>query len=174
MTIDQEKTIEALRISIQMEIDGKAFYIKSSEESRNEPGKKLFTRLAEEEDIHRRIFLSIFNSISNKKGWPKTDFQPDKGQGLRTLFMEAIEQTRTNPQKMDTELDAVVKARQMETKTYDYYTARSRETSEAAEKEFYNLLAMQEQGHNLILADYFEYLNNPAGFFVNKEHPHLD
>jgi rubrerythrin len=174
MTFEQDKTIEALRISIQMEIDGKAFYIKSSEDSRNEPGKKLFARLAEEEDIHRRIFLSIFDSMSNKKGWPQTHFQPDKEQGLRTLFIEAIEQTRTNLQTIDTELDAVIRARQMETNTYDYYTARSGETSVAAEKEFYHLLAMQEQGHNLILADYFEYLNNPAGFFVNKEHPHLD
>ena len=43
-----------------------------------------------------------------------------------------------------------------------------------AEKEYYEAVAAQEREHHRVLADYQEFLKNPAGFFVKKEHPSLD
>jgi rubrerythrin len=174
MPSEQKKTIDALKISIQMEIDGKDFYTKASQKSNNNLGKKLLTQLATEEDTHRMVFTNIYNSIQREKGWPKIDFEPDGGQLLRTVFSRAMEKTGIESKKLSTELDTVIAARQMETRTYDYYILQSQKASEAAEKEFYELVASQEQEHNLILADYYEYLQNPAGWFVKKEHPSLD
>ncbi|MCK5576747.1 MAG: hypothetical protein KAI14_00375, partial [Dehalococcoidales bacterium] len=48
------RIIQALKIAIQMEIDGKAYYLKASQESSNELGKKLLESLATEEDTHRQ------------------------------------------------------------------------------------------------------------------------
>jgi len=62
----------------------------------------------------------------------------------------------------------------MEGRTYDFYTQQGQLASEPAEKELYRKLAAQEQAHNLALADYYEYLKNPAGWFVKKEHPSLE
>ena len=56
MTTGQEVTLQALRQAVQMEIDGKAFYLKASQQSRHEMGRRLLARLAEEEDFHRRKF----------------------------------------------------------------------------------------------------------------------
>jgi rubrerythrin len=53
MVTEQNKTLEALQIAIQMEIDGKEYYLKASQESSNELGKKLLQALAAEEDTHR-------------------------------------------------------------------------------------------------------------------------
>ena len=63
MVTEQDKTLEALQIAIQMEIDGKEYYLKASQESSNELGKKLLQSLAAEEDIHRQKFEEIFNAI---------------------------------------------------------------------------------------------------------------
>jgi rubrerythrin len=71
-------------------------------------------------------------------------------------------------------LEAVQTAREMESKTYDYYQGQLRLATTSAEREFYERLSAQEQQHSLVLADYYEYLHNPAGWFVKKEHPHLD
>ena len=174
MTNEQDKTVEALETAIKMEIDGKNFYIKAAQDSINEPGKKLLAQLAEEEDIHRRVFIKIFDSIRQKQGWPIVDFKPDGGQGIKTVFAEAIENTEIDRRHLTSELDTITTARQMEGRTYDYYIRRSQAASESAEKEFYGMLATQEQAHNLALADYYEYLQNPAGWFVNKEHPSLE
>jgi len=103
MTSEQDKTLAVLQMAIQMEIDGKAFYLKASQESSNELGKKLLQSLAAEEDIHQQKFKEIFNAILNKQGWPVTDFQPQKGKGLRTIFARAIEETGSSVKTPTTE-----------------------------------------------------------------------
>ena len=67
MATEQNKILEALQIVIQMEIDGKDYYLKASQESSNELGRQLLQSLAAEEDIHRQKFEEIYNAIRNKK-----------------------------------------------------------------------------------------------------------
>ena len=90
MEAEQDKTLQALQVAIQMEIDGKEFYLKASRESGNELGKKLLESLAGEEDIHRQNFEDIYRALKEKKGWPETGFTPDGGKSLRTLFATAV------------------------------------------------------------------------------------
>jgi rubrerythrin len=169
---EQQTTVDALKTALQMEIEGKEFYQRAAHDSRDELGKKLLNALAGEEDIHRLVFLRIFESIRARKGWPATDLQPDGGQHLRTIL--ASGGGLTPPKTVDNELAAVATARTMEGKTYDFYQSRRQQASDPVEKEFYEKLASQEQQHTLLLTDYHEYLVNPAGWFVNKEHPSLD
>lgn len=174
MVDEQDKTLEALQIAIQMEVDGKEFYLKASQESSNELGKKLLQSLAAEEDIHRQKFSEIYNSISSKKDWPETHFQPDGGRRLRTIFAQAIEKGSKDVKALNTELDAVQTAMEMENKTHDFYKGQGRITNYDAERAFYETLAAEEREHHLVLLDYFEYLKDPAAWFVKKEHPLLD
>ena len=174
METEQGKTLEALQTAIQMEIDGKEFYLKASHESSNELGEKLLQTLATEEDYHRMKFEEIYNSIQNEQGWPKTDFQPDRGQKLRTIFARETEQISSDLKFIPTELDAVQKAMDMENETYDFYKNRSAIATYDAEKSFYETVAAEEKEHHMILLDYYEYLKDPTGWFVQKEHPSLD
>jgi len=174
MATEQDKTVAGLQIAIQMEIDGQEFYLKAAKESTNDLGKKLLERLAVEEDIHRQKFEKIYEAIRNEKGWPLVDFQPDGGKTLRTVFARALEDTGTKRKALATELAAVKTAREMEAKTYDFYKSQSKKATYDAEREYYETLAGEEQEHSLILSDYYEYLQNPAGWFVKKEHPSLD
>jgi hypothetical protein len=48
---EQERTISALKITIQMEIEGKSFYLKSAETSSNKAGKQFFIQLEEEKTL---------------------------------------------------------------------------------------------------------------------------
>ncbi|MFC1909660.1 ferritin family protein, partial [Chloroflexota bacterium] len=161
--------------AIQMETDGKEFYLKTSEASGNELGKKLLQKLADEEDVHRKNFKEIYDNIQNKKAWPKMDYQPDGSKELKTVFSQAIKEMDTAHQKVAvTELNAVEEAMVMENKTYDFYSARGKNAAYDAETEFYNALASQERMHHQVLLDYFEYLKDPAAWFVEKEHPSLD
>ena len=174
MEIEQDRTVQALQKAIKMEIDGKEFYLKASRESSNELGKKLLESLAAEEDVHRQNFEKIYNSIRIKQGWPGTDFQPDGGKRLRTIFAEAVEEAGAGINVSATELDAVKTAMEMENKTYDYYKAQGQAATYGTERDFYQALAAEEREHHLVLLDYYEYLSDPAGWFVQKEHPSLD
>ena len=174
MTDEQDRTLEALRIAIQMEIDGKEYYLKASQESNNELGKKLLQSLAAEEDIHRQKFEGIYSTIREKNSWPSTDFQPDGGRTLRTIFARATEEGGSSIKATTTELDVVKTAMDMENKTYDFYIKQGKSTTYDAARDFYNTVAAEEREHHLILLDYYEYLKDPAGWFVTKEHPSLD
>ena len=174
MEIEQDRTLQALQVAIKMEIDGKEFYLKASRESSSELGRKLLESLAAEEDVHRQNFEKIYNSIRIKQGWPGTDFQPDGGKRLRTIFAEAMEKTGAGIDVPTTELNAVKTAMDMENKTGDYYQAQSKAATYDTERDFYQALVAEEREHYLILLDYYEYLSDPAGWFVRQEHPSLD
>jgi rubrerythrin len=174
MVSEKEKTLEGLRVAVQMEIDGKEFYLKASRESRNEMGQKLLESLAAEEDLHRQKFEQIYQSLQQKKSWPSVNLEPTRSQHLKTLFAQQVEKLGTTVTALATELDAVDTAMDMENKSYDFYKARSRAATFAAEKDFYEAVATEETVHHQILRDYYEYLKDPAQWFAQKEHPSLD
>ncbi len=174
METEQNKTLEALQIAIQMEIDGKEYYLKASQDSSNELGKKLLQSLATEEDTHRQKFREIYRAIRSQRAWPTTDFQPDGGKRLRTIFARETEEMDSNIKSLATEFDAVQTAMNMENKTHDFYKSQGENATYDVQRDFYETLAAEEREHNLILLDYHEYLRDPAGWFVKKEHPSLD
>ncbi len=174
MTTEQAKTLEALKIAIQMEIDGKQYYLKASRESGNALGKKLLRKLASEEDSHLQKFKHIYEAISKRAAWPAIDFQPDGGKRLRTIFARATKEITSKAKAPATEFDAIQTAMDMESKTYDFYKLQGEKAVHGAEKDFYHAVAAEEREHHLILLDYYEYLSDPAGWFVKTEHPSLD
>ncbi|HUV45206.1 MAG TPA: ferritin family protein [Dehalococcoidales bacterium] len=173
MEIEQDQTLNALQTAIQMEIDGKEYYLEASRKSSNKLGRELLQTLAAEEDLHRQKFQSIFDTIRNKKEWPTVDFQPEGGTLLRTILARA-EGTDSSIKASATELDAVQTAIDMESKTYDFYKSQGSDARYGAERDFYEALAAEEREHQLVLLDYHEYLRDPAAWFVNKERPSLD
>jgi rubrerythrin len=174
MPDEQKETLKALETALQMEIDGKEFYLKASDASKNKLGKDLLKKLAAEEDIHRTVFQGIYDSIKSKRGWPDMKYRGDGGQGLRTIFAVALENMKKHTPALKEELDAVKTGMDLENKTLDFYNARSKKTTLEAEKQLYDALAMQESEHHRVLLDYYEFLKNPAGWYVQKEHTSVD
>jgi rubrerythrin len=166
---EQELTIVALKSAIQMEIEGKEFYLKMSGISGEITGRKLFQSLAAEEDRHRQKFETIFQSIASQKGWPDILVEPH-ADSLTTVFAVASQRA----QFTRTELEAVQTAMEMENKTRDFYLARSEKAEYPAEKLYYTSLAKEERIHHNLLQDYFEYMQNPAQYFTVKEKHSLD
>ena len=174
MENEQAKTIEALQYAIQMEIDGKEYYQKASQESGNRLGKELFQWLAAEEDKHRQRFEEIYRAIKNKEAWPESDVQPGRGERLGTLFSKAVETADSDVKDVPAELHAIDKAMDMENKTHSFYKLQGEKAAYGTEKKFYESLAAEERGHYLALVDYREYLIDPAGWFRKAEHHSLD
>jgi rubrerythrin len=169
MSTEQGLTVEAVKKAIQMEIDGKEYYLKASGASRNDAGRRLFASLASEEDIHRQKFEEIFRAIQAKQAWPEIELAPHD-LAIRTLFVGA----GPNIKAAKSELEAVKTAMEMENKTRDFYQEMAGKAAFKTEKQFYTALVGQESTHHAVLLDYFEYLRDPAQYFTIKEHHSLD
>ena len=171
---EQKNTLEAIKFAVQMEIDGKKYYLQASQRSINKAGKELFQWLAAEEDKHRRIFASIFAAIGKQKAWPEVHLAAGKGIKLETLFSEELRAAQPNTRGKDSEIESISGAMEMENKTREYYISRDKQATFDAEKKLYSALAAEEEGHYLALVDYREYLMDPAGYFRKAEHHSLD
>ena len=174
MKDEQVKTLEGLRLAIQMEIDGKEYYQKASHESDNRAGKELFEWLAAEEDKHRQRFEKIYETINNQQSWPETEINPEKGKGLDTLFSQAMNMAVPGSKASFAELDIIARAMDMEDRTRDFYEAQGINAVYDAERRFYEALAVEERSHYLVLVDYREYLIDPEGWFRKVEHHSMD
>jgi rubrerythrin len=170
MANEQSRTLEAVMTAIQMEIDGKDFYLRASQASGNPLGARLFSTLAKEEDSHRLKFKAIFEAIQAKKAWPDVDLRPQAGRELKTLFAAAPEQLTLK----SSELDDVQTAMDMENKTLDFYREQAGRATFKVEKDYYLTLAGEETAHHKALFDYAEYVKNPADYFTMKERHSLD
>lgn len=168
-------TKEALELALRIEAEGKKFYHKASEKSSNRLAKDLFEQLAKEEDVHVRKFQEIYQALLKKERWSaKMELNAEKGRTLKSLLAKAVNTWGSKIQATESELEAIKMALDMENKSYNFYRSRSEESVSQVEREFYALVAGDEQGHRLVLLDSYEYLSNPAGWFTRKEHWSLD
>ncbi len=169
---EQEKTIFALQTSIKMEIDGKAFYLKASMESTIDIGKKLLTQLAEEEDAHLQLFERIYEQIRKDNSWPDTDVKTSSR--VKTIFSSEKSKMLMPRKTSSDEVEAVKIAIDMEAKSYEFYRQQMNCAIYASETRFYEALVAQEHGHQLVLLDYLEFLQDPFSYFQKIEHHSLD
>jgi len=174
MENEQAKTIEVLQLAVRMEVEGKEFYQKASQKSSNKLAKELFQQLANEEDVHRRKFVEIYEALRRGQHWPDVEPPSEKGKKIKSLFAEATKALGSKFKVAESELEAIKIAMDMEVKSYNLYHSRSEESTLPVEKRFYDTLAGEERGHHLALVDSYEYLSDPAGWFTKKEHWSLD
>ena len=173
-TSEQSKMLQVINMAIEMELDGKECYLAASKDSTNEAGKKLLQSLAEEEDIHRLKFEELYNSILKGRGWPSMELQPDTTRNIRHTLVKTCQALGVDIYGTSSELDAVQVAIDKEKRSYDFYGNQARIAAYDIEKEFYTTLAREEREHELALLDYYDYLADPAGWFVKIEHTSLD
>jgi len=61
--------MEAFKIAMRMETEGKAFYEKALAAAKTDKEKALFTRLIEEERQHYEIFFNTYSHLSDTGNW---------------------------------------------------------------------------------------------------------
>ena len=169
-----ERSTEALKTALQMEIEGKDFYQKSGDSSTNPLAKKLFLHLAEQEDVHYQKISEIFEAVTSRREWPEKETVLRHDTSLRSVFKEAIESMGKNASASSSELAAMKTAMVMEDRSYSFYRSRGEEAASHAEKAFYQALTAEERVHYLTLVDSYDYLSDPQGWFTKSEHWGLD
>ncbi|MDM8000084.1 MAG: ferritin family protein [Dehalococcoidia bacterium] len=175
MTHHIDKTTQALETALQMEAEGKKFYLDSAAKGGTPVLKKFFQRLAEDEDQHAQKALEIYEAIKANKGWPAKETVFKHATSLKSVLDEAFEDMDADPVRpAQTEIDAFKTAMALEDKSYVFYKTRFEEADSPPEKSFYKALTGEERVHYLALLDSFEYLSNPQGWFSRKERWSLD
>ena len=158
--------VEAIKMAIQMEKDGRAFYEKAAQETENELGKKMFETLAADEITHLYTFEKMFNTITSIEDWREIAQQYSPKVGKVPIFEGEIQKKAdVNP----TELDALRTAMSNERKSIDYYNKIAEETEEPLAKELLTKIRQEEEYHYDLLQAQRDYLTKSGVWFDAAE-----
>jgi len=166
--------MEPLEIAINMETEGKVFYQKASEKSGDNLGKALFSRLAQEEDLHAARAREIHESLKQGIGSLLTEVSFDQGKRLKSIFSQATKDIVPKREVASSQLEAIQVGLDMEEKSRKFYEEQGEKSKTDFERRFFRALKQEERGHYLSLVDYREYLIDPTSWFTKTEHIILD
>lgn len=139
--------------AIEMEVDGDAFYQKLSNES-NEPRlKKIFLRLAQDEQKHRDVFLGLKGAAKGTM-MASTTILDD----AERIFSSLISESPAIPQS---DLGAYKLAMDMEARSVKLYGEAATNGHDPEAKQLFLKIAEEEHKHYLILENLYDYAKAP-------------
>jgi rubrerythrin len=144
------KSKKILEEAIRFETDGREFFLKAAEKSKNHFAKTIFQLIAEEELGHLQKIKQFYQgySVSEKEEIPLTI---EKKGLLQNVFQQAKEQMDQRIIVDADELEAIRLAIQLEIKGHEFYDRLAKEATGDFEKVFYKHLAQAEDIHFSIL-----------------------
>ena len=169
----QEYMLKALKEALQMEVDGRQFYLEAAKSAKNEGVRQILEYLAESEVYHIKKFREIYESLQKHPNWTAelAEFKPPHVEPYACVMaMNQAEMGMADKK----ELEPLVTGLKMEQCSIDYYTKLAKETPIPLARKFFMSLAHEERGHYLMLLDMHNYLSDPADWFYVTEMSMVD
>ena len=143
-----KKALEALQQAIRLETEGQRFYLEAAEKSQDSKGKDMFQMLAGDEEIHLRLVQKQYQSLKETGQWATNPPLKQKPVDLdKPLFPKGKEGAEKTITPDFSEVDALLFALDVESKSYNLYRLAAQEADSATGKEMYTFLAGEERIH---------------------------
>lgn len=159
---------EILQKSIQLEKEGYTYYLESSKKISNSIGKRMLERLAQDEKNHIQRFTEMYIAFTNDT-IDKADITKLEPTTFESVFNRLKEQLDGAVDELGNagvdDAEILEMALDLETTTRLFYKEASEKSDDPKIKEFYSLLAEEEQFHYDALQKALEFLDDPSLFF---------
>lgn len=162
---------QSLQTAIEMEREGKAFFLKAASGSESVVAKRMFEELARQEDIHIERILLIYEQMKNEKAFEEWVTTVAGTGQLDKVFQESLQE---KAQTSENDLNALRFGLEIEDKSVKYYEKLASHALDSYEKRFYLTLSHEEGDHYLRIMDSIEYLSDPTGWFYTKQRSMVD
>ncbi|MCD6447534.1 MAG: ferritin family protein [Thermoplasmata archaeon] len=147
--------MEEVKIALQLEKDGYAYYKKAAELCPNEYGKKMFEKLAKDEIKHLETFRRLAQEIFGKV---------DEGEGRHLDIFEEIDfSTKAG------EYAALDHAIKFEERAKKFFEDAAKKATDNRVKELFEKIAKEEEMHKQLLEAEKGYLQKSGVWFDYQE-----
>ena len=173
MVTTQEYLLNALKDAIQMEVEGRQFYLDAAAKVKSSGVREIMEYLAESEKYHIEKFNQIYHDLQKDPSWTETmaAFAPPHHQPYVCVLAMTKENQGTGGKD---DLQALKTGIKMEECSIDYYTKLAKEVANPLARRFFMSLAHEERSHYLTLLDMHNYLTDPADWFYVTQMSHVD
>ncbi|MFH1312458.1 MAG: ferritin family protein [Candidatus Eisenbacteria bacterium] len=165
-----EKTAQAMKTAIEMEKSGHRFFTEAAEKVSHEVGRKLFTRLAAEEIVHKRTFEKIFTAVSGGTDWKEAVASVEPSRSV-PYFDDARKQFKAEDQAV--ELDYLKKALDLERDAMQFFEKAMAEAESPEARDIFERILGEEQGHYDLLQAEIDSING-SGFWFDVQEFQMD
>ncbi|HZE21640.1 MAG TPA: ferritin family protein [Desulfobaccales bacterium] len=164
----QEYMLKALEDAIQMEVEGRQFYLEAAKKVKSPGVREIMEYLAESEKYHIEKFKEIYQNLSKDPSWTETmaAFTPPKHEPYVCVMAMTKDKQGTGGKD---DLEALKTGIKMEECSIDKYTKLARETNNPLARRFFMSVAHEERGHYLTLMDMHNYLTLPEDWFYVQQ-----
>ena len=160
--------MDIYKYAMQMELDGRHFYLDLAEKTNNKGIKNILTMMAESEAKHYNIILSMQRN-------DKTPYSVDTE--VLTEVKNIFERMKEEKKEIDVDVSQVEfykKALQVEADSEKFYLERADEEKDPHKKEIFLTLAKEEKSHCILLENLVDLVSQPDTWIENPEWYHVD
>ncbi|MBC8554339.1 MAG: ferritin family protein [Candidatus Brocadiales bacterium] len=159
--------MDIYKYAMQMELDGRHFYLDLAEKTKNAGIKSILTMMAESEAKHYNIILDM--QKNDKTAYSKDAEALTK---IKNIFMKMKDE-----KEIDVDVSQVEfykKALEIETDSEKFYLERADEEKDPHKKEIFLTLANEEKSHCILLENIVNLVSQPDTWVENSEWYHVD
>jgi rubrerythrin len=147
--------MDEIKIALQLEKDGYAYYAEAAERCQNDYGKKMFERLARDEIDHRKRFRAIAEDLFG---------EVDEGEGRHLDIFENIDFSTVSG-----EYAALDHAIAFEKKAQRFFADAAERARDENLKKLFRTIAREEETHRALLEAERAYLHKSGIWFDYQE-----
>jgi rubrerythrin len=168
-----EYMLQALKDAVQMELEGRQFYLEAAKTVESPGVRQILEYLAESEKYHIDKLNEIYQNLQKEPAWTATmaEFKPPQHKPYVCVMAMAQEDQGSGGKD---DLQVLRTGIKMEECSIDYYTKLAREITNPLARRFFMSVAHEERGHYLTLLDMHNYLTLPEDWFYVKQMGHVD
>jgi rubrerythrin len=152
---------EAMKMAIQLEKDGRAFFEEAARQTENQLGKKMYERLAKDEIDHLKTFQKIFDTVTEGGDWGELAQKRPRVGKVPVFDREVQEKKHVNPG----ELDALRKAMNIEKDAIEFFRKAIEEAQDPLEKKIFATIQKEEEFHYDMLQAQYDSLSHSGMWY---------
>lgn len=160
--------VQRLEMAMQIEREGRKFYLDAAERTEDDKGKAMWRSLARQEALHIQYLSNARRALVEKGQWASFGMEGVRflsEQEIRRVFPETAE-GKVEPSA--DELAALKTGIEMEIKSRDLYGELATKTKDPQGKDMYEVLARWEETHRRLLQAGYDYLKK-TGFWLDVQ-----
>ncbi|HHT67688.1 MAG TPA: ferritin family protein [Firmicutes bacterium] len=148
-----------LEYAMQIEVQGKEFYLKQASLMEDSGFREIFEGLAADEEKHYELLKQMKDSgLYDYEGSQMSDRAP-------LLFIDSSSKEKIPQEKRPSYITIYQQAVEFEEKSIDLYGELAREATSEREREVFLTLEREEEGHRAVLWRVLEFLQRPEEYY---------
>jgi rubrerythrin len=158
--------MDIFEYAMQMEQDGKDYYLKIAEKTSHKGLKAIFEMLANDEVKHYNTLKEMKEEIP---GMAETQVLGE----AKNIFIK-MKENLGEADLQFSEMEVYKHAQELEEKTKNFYLAKSLEVEDEGVKNLFKMLAEEESKHYFLLENIILFVTKPRTWLENAEYYQLD